>query len=69
MTFPFPPALLYAIIAQVVALAFYGGVTWATLRRQGQTLDRVAALLENHGERIARVEAREGFPRPAQPFI
>ena len=68
MTFALPPALFYAIIGHAVALAFYGGVTWATLRRQGQTLDRVTTLLENHGERIARVEAREGFPR-AQPFI
>jgi len=68
MTLALTPVLLYAIIGHAVVLAFYGGMTWAMLRRQGQTLDRVTVLLENHGERIGRVETRQGLPR-AQPLF
>ena len=69
MTIPLTPALLYALIGHAVALAFYGGMTWAMLRRQGQTLDHVVSLLENHGERIAGVEARQGLPHRRPPII
>ena len=63
MTVELSPAILYAIIGHIAALAFYFGVTWVTLRTQGRTLAKVTDLLENHGERLVKIETRHKLIR------